>query len=249
MLVPENAGGAPLADDQWGHSLDGLFGDLDGDGLDDFIIGAPTGNAPDNAVRGVLAIVSSGSRVVAAPTARLDTVRRYGNLVEISFSGTTLVAADDAILYSKGRVSELARLGAGIWPDARGLVARVEISELPTDTVELSWTVDGFAAAASFELPSFRAVQPSLLPPSPNPFNPRTTISVDMPETGPIRLRIFDLRGRTVRELYHGTLPAGITPLVFDGTDDGGRRLASGGYVAVLEAGDRRDTQRLTLVQ
>ena len=70
-----------------------------------------------------------------------------------------------------------------------------------------------------------------------------------MPETGPIRLRIFDLRGRTVRELYHGTLPAGITPLVFDGTDDGGRRLASGGYVAVLEAGDRRDTQRLTLVQ
>jgi hypothetical protein len=70
-----------------------------------------------------------------------------------------------------------------------------------------------------------------------------------MPEAGPVRLRIFDLRGRTVRELYNGTLQAGITPLVFDGTDDDGRRLASGGYVAVLEAGDRRDTRRLTLVQ
>jgi hypothetical protein len=249
VLVPENAGGAPLAEDQWGFSLDGLLGDLGGDGLDDFIIGAPTGNAPDNAVRGVLALVSSGSRVVATPTARLDAVRRYGSVVEISFSGTTLGAADDAVLYAEGRSRQLARLGAGIWPDARGLVAQVELSELATDIVELSWTVDGFAATASFELPAFRAVQPSLLPPVPNPFNPRTTLSVDMPEAGSVRLRIVDLRGRTVRELYNGNLQAGVTPLVFDGTDDGGRRLASGGYVAVLEAGDRRDTRRLTLVQ
>jgi hypothetical protein len=248
-LGPINAGGAPVAEDQWGHSLDGLLGDLDGDGLDDFIVGAPTGNAPDNAVRGILALVSSGSRIVASPTARIDAVRRDGSTLEISFSGTTLGSADDAVLYAEGRSRELARLGAGIWPDARGLVARVELSALPTDVVELSWTVDGFATTARFELPAFRSVHPSLLPPAPNPFNPRTTLSVDMPEAGPVRLRIFDLRGRTVRELYDGNLPAGIIPLVFDGTDDDGRRLASGGYVAVLEAGDRRDTRRLTLVQ
>ena len=248
-LGPVNAGGAPVAEDQWGHSVDGLLGDLDGDGLDEFVIGAPTGNAPDNAVRGILALVSSGSRIVALPTARLDAVRRSGSVVELSFSGETLGSVEDAVLYSQGRSRELARLGAGIWPDARGLVARVELAELQTDTVELSWTVDGLSTAASFELPAFRATVASLLPPAPNPFNPRTILSVDMPEAGPVRLRIFDLRGRIVRELYNGTLAAGITPLVFDGTDDEGRGLASGSYVAVLEAGDRRDTRRLTLVQ
>ena len=77
----------------------------------------------------------------------------------------------------------------------------------------------------------------------------RVLLRFDLARASRVEAQIFDLRGRTVRELYNGTLQAGITPLQFDGTDDDGRRLASGGYVAVLEAGDRRDTQRLTLVQ
>lgn len=246
-LGPVNAGSAPVAEDQWGFSVAGLGGDLDGDGNEDFLVGAPTGNDPTNAVRGIMAIVSSGARIVAAPTVRLESARRVGTQVELSFAAAFEAAIEDAVLRSGGR--ELARLGAGIWADARGLSASVPLSSIEAGRVELDWVAQGQPGQGSFVLPDLRPATARLLPATPNPFNPRTTLSVEMPSASTVRLRIVDLRGRTVRELYSGRVEAGVTPIVFDGVDDAGRRLGSGAYLAVLESDEGRDTRRLMLVQ
>lgn len=244
---PVNGGGAALAQDQWGFSVDGLFADLDGDGLDDFLVGAPTGNAATNSVLGVMALVSSGDRIVATPTLRLETATRTGTDLQLDFSATGLPGFDDAVLSSGGR--ELARLGAGIWPGPRGLSARIPIDAVAQDQVELWWNAAGQTGQASFVVTTVLVRRAALLPPMPNPFNPRTTLSVDLPAAATVRVRILDLRGRTVRELFSGELPSGVSPLRFDGTDDTGRRLGSGSYIAVMETGDLRDSQRLMLVQ
>lgn len=65
----------------------------------------------------------------------------------------------------------------------------------------------------------------------PNPFNPRTTVGFTMPRDGRVTVTVHDLKGRAVRTLFEGTLPAGAQALTLDGYDDAGRPLASGVYL------------------
>jgi len=72
---------------------------------------------------------------------------------------------------------------------------------------------------------------------TPNPFNPRTTISFDVPASGgDVRLELYDARGRLVRRLVAGHREAGRQEAVWNGRDDAGRRLPSGVYFARLRA-------------
>ena len=59
---------------------------------------------------------------------------------------------------------------------------------------------------------SFQAPQQVLLTVDqkyPIPFNPRTTLSFKLPEAGPTRLEILDLRGLSVRIVVEGWLESG----------------------------------------
>ncbi|MCB2198564.1 T9SS type A sorting domain-containing protein [bacterium] len=61
---------------------------------------------------------------------------------------------------------------------------------------------------------------------SPNPFNPTTTITLDLPRAGHLRVAVYDLLGRQVAVLQDGTVPSGRRDALFDGS-----RLASGVYL------------------
>lgn len=85
---------------------------------------------------------------------------------------------------------------------------------------------------------------------APNPFNPRTMVSFELPEPGRARLAVHDAAGRLVRVLLDGRdLAAGRGEVAWDGLDDGGRAAPAGVYVAVLEAAGRRESVKLTLAK
>jgi len=88
-----------------------------------------------------------------------------------------------------------------------------------------------------------------LMPAVPNPFNPRTTLRFTLARRGPVRLEIFDARGRRVRRLLDRELVAGPHSLGFDGHDDSGRLLASGVYYLLLSADDGQWRGRITLLR
>jgi len=67
---------------------------------------------------------------------------------------------------------------------------------------------------------------------APNPFNPRTTLSLALPEGGPVDLAIHDLRGRRLRTVLREDRPAGQLVVTWDGRDDRGRALPAGVYLA-----------------
>jgi hypothetical protein len=68
----------------------------------------------------------------------------------------------------------------------------------------------------------------------PNPFNPQTTVSFDLPSAGRAEVRIFSVRGELVTVLGGEDRPAGSYREVWDGADRQGRDVPSGSYFARL---------------
>ncbi len=65
---------------------------------------------------------------------------------------------------------------------------------------------------------------------SPNPFHPRTTIPFRLKQASDVRIDIWDLNGRLVRQLVREQVPAGDHHAQWDGRDDAGRTLSNGTY-------------------
>ncbi len=79
---------------------------------------------------------------------------------------------------------------------------------------------------------------PEILAVAPNPFDSRTTIWVEVPSAGTIRLAVYDLRGRLVRRLASGVMEAGGHPVIWDRRDERNRKMPSGVYLVRLERAD-----------
>jgi hypothetical protein len=64
----------------------------------------------------------------------------------------------------------------------------------------------------------------------PNPFNPSTSITYQLSAVSKITLKIYDILGREVKTLADEEETAGQHAVLWDGTDQHGRRVASGVY-------------------
>jgi uncharacterized delta-60 repeat protein len=73
--------------------------------------------------------------------------------------------------------------------------------------------------------------------PTPNPLVWRSEIRFDLPVAGQVRLSLHDPAGRLVRTITGGMLEAGTHQMVWDGTDESGRRVPNGMYFVRLDAG------------
>ncbi len=85
---------------------------------------------------------------------------------------------------------------------------------------------------------------------TPNPFNPVTTLRYGLAAPGPVRLLVYDARGRQVRTLVQKPYsPAGTYSATWDGVDDGGRSMPSGIYLVRLQTLEQMFTRRVTLLK
>lgn len=83
----------------------------------------------------------------------------------------------------------------------------------------------------------------------PNPFNPQTTIALYLKHAGVGDVRIYDLRGHLVTELYRGPMNAGENRYLWDGRDRGGRGVASGAYWVQARTPDQVHTLKIMLLR
>ncbi len=88
-----------------------------------------------------------------------------------------------------------------------------------------------------------------LLPSYPNPFNPRTSLRYQLRIAAPVLLEIVALDGRTVRTLVDAKKEPGYHEAVWNGRDDRGRGVASGVYLARLQAGGFSSVRKLQLIR
>jgi hypothetical protein len=83
----------------------------------------------------------------------------------------------------------------------------------------------------------------------PNPFNPATTITYQLPEQTRVKLVIYNALGQKVRTLVDADQNAGRYKVRWDSRNDGGARVASGTYLYRIEADGFVQTKTLILVK
>jgi hypothetical protein len=122
----------------------------------------------------------------------------------------------------------------------------------PTDATGryCGWNLDDIEILAYTEPAPTR---PRFARVGPNPLvvaqSEEQSLVIDVPGGGETRLRLFDLRGRCVRELLSTNVTPGSQTLAWDGRDGAGRRLASGVYIWRLETPRGRDHAKVTLIR
>ena len=86
----------------------------------------------------------------------------------------------------------------------------------------------------------------ALHPAYPNPFNPSTTISFDIPDATDrnTSLHIYDITGKLVETLVNGTVPVGTHTITWNP-----KNLSAGLYIVQLKAGNKTFNQKLTFLK
>ena len=83
----------------------------------------------------------------------------------------------------------------------------------------------------------------------PNPFNPVTNITYDIPEVAEVRLDIYNVAGQKVRTLTQGHHEPGRYRIQWNATNDFGQQLSSGMYIYRIVAGDFVSVKKLILMK
>ncbi len=78
----------------------------------------------------------------------------------------------------------------------------------------------------------------------PNPFNPSTNIKFSVPESGIVRLAVYNLIGEEVAVLVDGVSEAGFFEVTFDASS-----LASGTYIYKLQSGNSVVAKKMLLMK
>jgi len=89
----------------------------------------------------------------------------------------------------------------------------------------------------------------SLKNPYPNPFNPVTTLSYELPEDAKVNITIFDMMGRKISTLVSSQQSAGYKSIKWNATNNQGQPVSAGVYLYTIEAGEFRQTKKMVLLK
>ena len=85
---------------------------------------------------------------------------------------------------------------------------------------------------------------------APNPFNPTTSLQLQVPASAPVWLTIYNITGQVVYTLLEGRmLEAGYHTFHWDGRDQQGFPLTSGVYVYQVRTNNQRQTGKMALIR
>jgi hypothetical protein len=144
--------------------------------------------------------------------------------------GEDAVRAGDEIVisvYEGGKTAGKGKIRIGI-KELERAVGLVHVDRLPSRTI--------------------------LLPNYPNPFNPETWMPFRLARDGEVVIRIYDVRGRLVRELDLGMLEAGVyegkgRAAYWDGRNEMGEEVSSGIYVIEFSVGRYHAFRKMCLMR
>ena len=83
----------------------------------------------------------------------------------------------------------------------------------------------------------------------PNPFNPLTLISYELPSNGLVNVTIYDMMGRIVKTLVNSSQTAGFKSVYWNATNDINEPVSAGLYLYTIQIGESRQTKKMVLLK
>jgi len=83
----------------------------------------------------------------------------------------------------------------------------------------------------------------------PNPFNPTTTVSFNVPVETNVELGIYNVKGQLVKALVNEVTPAGTHSVEWNGIDNSGQKVSSGIYFSHLKTNKEVLNEKMILLK
>lgn len=83
----------------------------------------------------------------------------------------------------------------------------------------------------------------------PNPFNPITTLSYNLPKDELVNIKIYDIMGRIINDLISSKQSSGFNSVQWNATDNFGQPVSAGVYIYQIEAGNFTQTKKMLLLK
>ncbi len=83
----------------------------------------------------------------------------------------------------------------------------------------------------------------------PNPFNPETSIRLQLPEASQVTLKVYNILGQEIKTLVNKNLDAGYHTIRWDGTNNIGLKVASGVYIYRMKAGGFINSKKMVFLK
>ena len=83
----------------------------------------------------------------------------------------------------------------------------------------------------------------------PNPFNPSTKISYELPKSEFVRLIIYDIMGREIKQLVNTVQQAGYKSITWDATNNLNQQVSPGMYIYTIHAGAFVQSKKVILLK
>lgn len=153
---------------------------------------------------------------------------------------TNVAVAGDSTLWTSFDYGSLVHLSRSPW----GLV---QVPMLGYND-DLEWV--GGSGGGNVDAPESPAVHAlALASPTPNPTTGPVRLAFTLPTRDAVRLSVYDLGGRRVRELAGGVFGPGPHAVTWDGRDGDGRAAPAGLYFARLETRSGSVSRRLVIAR
>ncbi|MCP4145736.1 MAG: hypothetical protein GY752_10710 [bacterium] len=232
-LDGENLDGWPI-DVEGNTESSPIVADITGDGLLDVVFGV--GGGSDSAPNLLYAFMHNGGRVTGFPLSLDGPVRATPMIcdvdkdldIDIVYGGWDLAfhVWDLPFAYSTATTP---------WPTYHGNISRTGLYS-PTEPSEVNQTPI-----------SLQKLKQNM----PNPFNPSTLISFEIPTgyRGKASLNVYDLLGRNVKTLLDEEVDGGRFTVQWRGDTNSGTIVASGVYIYRLETENSISSRSMTLIR
>jgi len=226
--------------DGWPVDVDGntesspVVADITGDGLLDVVFGV--GGGSDSALNLLYAFRHNGGMVTGFPLTLDGPVRATPMICDVDKDlDVDIVYGGWDLAFHVWDLPYAYSVATTPWPTYHGNISRTGLYS-PAEPSEVNQTPISML---------------KLMPNMPNPFNPSTLISFDIPTgyRGNASLNIYDLLGRQVKTLLDEEVDGGRFAISWCGDNNSGTNVASGVYIYRLETENSIASRSMTLIR